>query len=461
MSKPRATKPAAKKKRTEVDSIKHKDRRANIPTEELRDFVAEDEAQPKQMLYPRDPSLDPQLVWKGKDEQDRNDLSVPIVPIYIQEKIHPQALIEDFRAQATVKEQAGAAEQTGFQSNLFGDFNGLEEDFARKVDFYSHETESQPHWSNRMILGDSLMVMTSLAEKEGLRGKVQMIYFDPPYGIKFGSNWQVSTRKRDVRDKAEDATRQPEQVRAFRDTWKLGIHSYLAYLRDRLIVARELLTETGSIFLQIGDENVHVVRSVLDEVFGSENFIATISYTKTSGQTSKYLSVTTDYIHWYSKNYDAVKYRPIYAEKKLGEEGSSMYQYLEEADGSRRRLSGDEFKKTQTLPENSRPFRLGDVTSQRLGRPSGEGTAMYFPVNLGKKAYLPPGTRGWSTTRDGMSRLIAAGRIIAQGDRLAFIRYLDDFAAFELDNNWTDTAGSSDRIYVVQTNINVVSRWHS
>ena len=233
-----------------VESIRHQDKRKNIPTEELRDFVAADENAPKKMLYPRDPSLDPQLVWKGKDEQDAEDLAVPVVPIYIQEKIHPQAIIDSL---PRIDQSAG-------QLDLFSDFNGLPEDFSDRIDFYHHEG----NWSNRMILGDSLLVMTSLAEKEGLKGKVQTIYLDPPYGIKFGSNWQVSTRKRDVKDgKAEDATRQPEQVRAFRDTWKLGIHSYLAYLRDRLVVARDLLTETGSIFVQIGDENVHLVRSIL------------------------------------------------------------------------------------------------------------------------------------------------------------------------------------------------------
>ena len=237
----------AKNKRAsenKVESIRHKDKRKNIPTEELRDFVADDEAAPKTMLYPRDPSLDPQLVWKGKDEQDRQDLAVPVVPIYIQEKIHPQAIIDDLLAQAKKAKPEN-------QLKLFADFNGIE-DFDNKVDFYHHEQ----HWTNRMILGDSLLVMTSLAEKEGLKGKVQTIYIDPPYGIKFGSNWQVSTRKRDVKDgKLEDATRQPEQIRAFRDTWKLGIHSYLAYLRDRFVAARELLTETGSVFVQIGDEN--------------------------------------------------------------------------------------------------------------------------------------------------------------------------------------------------------------
>ena len=226
----------AKKKNTRktVESIRHRDKRTNIPTEELRDFVADEELAPKTMLYPRDSSLDPQLVWKGKDEQDREDLAVPVVPVYIQEKIHPQAIIDALPR----IEHAGDA-----QTNLFADFNGGPDDFAQKIDFCHHEQ----NWSNRLILGDSLLVMTSLAEKEGLKGKVQTIYLDPPYGIKFGSNWQVSTRKRDVKDgRAQDATRQPEQVRAFRDTWKLGIHSYLA---DRLVVARDLLTETGSVFV--------------------------------------------------------------------------------------------------------------------------------------------------------------------------------------------------------------------
>jgi len=260
-----------KKESTHIETTVHKkDRRKNIPTEELRDFVAEDEAKPKTILYPRDPSLDPQLVWKGKDEQDSEDLEVPVVPVYIQEKIHPKYIIEDLRAQAK-------KEKPEPQMQLFADFNGIQ--FEEMVEFYQHEL----NWTNRMILGDSLLVMTSLAEKEGLKGKVQMIYIDPPYGIKFGSNWQVSTRKRDVKDgSAEDATRQPEQIKAFRDTWKLGIHSYLAYLRNRLVVARDLLTETGSIFVQIGDENVHLVRCLMDEVFGSENFVATITFEKTT-----------------------------------------------------------------------------------------------------------------------------------------------------------------------------------
>src|ERR1039457_2691856 len=264
-----------------VDSIRHKDKRTNIPTEELRDFVADDEKSPRKLLYPRDPSLDPQLVWKGKDEQDAQDLAVPVVPVYIQEKIHPLALIENLRSKKA-------------QAELFADFNGIE--FEQYVDFYHHGQS----WTNRMILGDSLLVMASLAEKEGLKGKVQMIYMDPPYGIRFGSNFQVSTRKRDVKDgKAEDLTRQPEQIRAFRDTWELGIHSYLAYLRDRLVQARDLLTETGSIFVQIGDENVHLVRCVMDEVIGSGNFVAIIGVTKTSSATAELLAGTADFVLLY------------------------------------------------------------------------------------------------------------------------------------------------------------------
>ena len=290
---------AKKNTQKKVESIRHKDKRANIPTEELRDFVADEELAPKTMLYPRDPSLDPQLVWKGKDEQDREDLAVPVVPVYIQEKIHPQAIIDALPR----TEQPG-----GDQASLFADFNGGPADFAQKIDFYHHKQ----NWSNRLILGDSLLVMTSLAEKEGLKGKVQTIYLDPPYGIKFGSNWQVSTRKRDVKDgKAQDATRQPEQVRAFRDTWKLGIHSYLAYLRDRLVVARDLLTETGSIFVQIGDENVHLVRNMMDEVFGSENFANQISIRKSAARLARDSQRLRLFV-WYAKMLNRVKYPPSY-----------------------------------------------------------------------------------------------------------------------------------------------------
>src|SRR3954464_4441561 len=260
------------KPRTIVRATTHpSDRRSNIPTAELESFARPEEKSVAIVRYPRDPTLDPQLVWKGKDEQDGHDLEVPAVPIYIQETIDPLALVEELRAES---EGRRSEQQLGF----FGPYTDLT--FEEKVDFSRHPGK----WSNRMILGDSLLVMTSLAEKEGLKGQVQTIYIDPPYGIKFGSNWQVSTRKRDVRDgKDTDLTRQPEQVRAYRDTWELGIHSYLAYLRDRLATARELLTESGSVFVQIGDDNVHLVRSLLDEVFGASNFVSQIQFRTTGG----------------------------------------------------------------------------------------------------------------------------------------------------------------------------------
>ncbi|MGH2487713.1 MAG: DNA methyltransferase, partial [Ktedonobacterales bacterium] len=313
-----------------VESYKHQDTRANIPTEELRPFAPDDDL--RSQLYKRDTSLDPQLVWKGKVEQDAADLAVPVVPIYIQEKIQPRAIIEQVRAAARKPEYEMAP--------LFGDFNGIP--FEQMIDFYQH----QQHWTNRMILGDSLLVMSSLAEKEGLKGKVQMIYMDPPYGIKFGSNWQVSTRKRDVKDgKADDLTRQPEQIKAFRDTWALGIHSYLTYLRDRLTVARDLLTESGSVFVQIGDENVHLVRCVLDEVFGSENGISLITVQKMAGLSSEFLKGASDFVLWYAKDATRAKskYRQLFNDKVVGSGHGSgaRYDQIMSPEGERRQVPKD------------------------------------------------------------------------------------------------------------------------
>ncbi len=435
----------AKKKTTptKVESIRHKDKRANIPTEELRDFVAAEELSPKTMLYPRDPSLDPQLVWKGKDEQDREDLAIPVVPIYIQEKIHPQAIINALPR----KEQSADS-----QVNLFADFNGGPADFSKKVDFYHHEQ----NWSNRLILGDSLLVMTSLAEKEGLKGKVQTIYIDPPYGIKFGSNWQVSTRKRDVKDgKAEDATRQPEQVRAFRDTWKLGIHSYLAYLRDRLVIARDLLTETGSLFVQIGDENVHLVRCVLDEVFGSENFIAEVSFLTTSSQTADYIGSVADTVLWYAKNRNSLKYRQLYLPKDPRATGGWGFNYIEESDGNRRPLTTEERRNEISLPASARLYRLDNLTSQG---PTPSGTVNF----VFREKSFHPGTRShWKTTVSGMERLAQAYRIELTANQIQYVRFFDDFAVQPLTNVWMDTtqAGFVDpKLYVVQTVTKVIER---
>jgi len=431
---------------TPVEAITHGDKRSNIPTADAHDFVDPQIETVQQVRYPRDPSLDPQLVWRGKDHQDSSDLVTDAPPIYIQEKINPRVLIENLRKTAA----AGEAEP---ELALFDTFDGLNE--LDLVDFYHHES----NWSNRMILGDSQQVMASLAERELLRGKVQMVYLDPPYGIKFGSNWQVSTRKRDVKDgKREDAAREAEQIKAFRDTWELGIHSYLSYLRDRLVIARDLLTESGSVFVQISDENIHLVRSLMDEVFGSDQYVAIINYTKTSAQTSEYLPITSDYVLWYAKTKDRLKYRRLFQVKGLGGAGVGMYQHVEALDGSMRRLTGAESVGGESVLPGSRAFRLGDVTSQRQGRDSGPGSAMFFPVTVEGREFLPPASRGWSTTAPGMARLSMAGRLISQGKRLAYKRYLDDFPAFALDNSWNDSAGANDRLYIVQTNPRIIER---
>jgi adenine-specific DNA-methyltransferase len=289
-------------------------------------------------MYARNADLDPQLVWRGKDEQDRHPLAVDTVPIYVQEKIHPKAIIDDLRrvAQENVEPP---------MRDLFADFNGLP-DTEAKYEFYAHAA----NWSNRMILGDSLLVMNSLAEKEGLRGQVQMIYIDPPYGIRFASNWQPSTRTRDVRDgRPEGVSQEPEVIRAFRDTWEQGVHSYLGYLRDRLEVARELISESGSVFVQIGDENVHLARSLLDEIFGSVNFCSMVCFKTTTGAGSfaggtNVLSSVTNFLLWYARDLSRVKYRQLYIDKTLAGEGRTAYGYIEVSDGERRRASPDELR---------------------------------------------------------------------------------------------------------------------
>src|SRR5665811_1237470 len=283
-----------------VETLKHDEAsRKNIPTAEYQSVMKKDEQDPIRLAYERrNRDLDPQLVWRGKDEQDWSDLVVHAPPLYIQEKVHPKVLIDDL----VRRSKAGAEAEP--QLDLFADFNGLPDEGA-KTEFYQHDA----NWTNRMILGDSLQVMASLAEREGLRGKVQCIYIDPPYGIKFNSNFQWSTTSRDVKDgKADHITREPEQVKAFRDTWRDGIHSYLTYLRDRLTVSRDLLTESGSIFMQIGDENVHRVRGVMDEVFGDQNAVSTISYEKSTGLGAKLLPRNADYIVWFAKSADCLLY---------------------------------------------------------------------------------------------------------------------------------------------------------
>ncbi|RFB98000.1 site-specific DNA-methyltransferase [Rhizobium leguminosarum bv. trifolii] len=396
---------------------------------------------------------DAQLVWRGKDRQDWSDLVVNAPPLYIQEKVHPKAIIDDLKRKTNK-----AREEKSDAPDLFADFNGIADPEAR-AEFYQHTK----HWQNRMILGDSLQVMASLAEREEMRGKVQCIYFDPPYGIKFNSNWQVSTISNRVIDgKKEDVSREPEQVKAFRDTWKDGIHSYLTYLRDRLMVARELLAESGSVFVQIGDENVHRVRAVMDEVFGEENRVIEIVFAKTVGQTSEFIPGITDYCLWYAKRRTHTKFRPLQKEKMLGGEGTTGYRFVERGPFDWRPLSADEKAGLTPPPTDGRLVAIGDLSSQRQGRAAGEGSAMGFPIDFQGSKFRPAGARGWSTTKDGISRLSRANRMYSSGTGIGYVRYLDDYRTMPLTNIWSDTVGQSQyggsKVYVVQTGLKVVER---
>jgi adenine-specific DNA-methyltransferase len=373
-----------------VEALRHRREdatRRNIPTAEYQSVLEKEAEAPVRVAYERrNRDLDPQLVWRGKDEQDWSDLVVQAPPLYIQEKILPKALIDDLLRQT----QASREDSGDTTPDLFADFNGVPKG-ADKTDFYQHEQ----NWSNRMILGDSLQVMASLAEREGLRGKVQCIYIDPPYGIKFNSNFQWSTTSRDVKDgNAAHITREPEQVKAFRDTWRDGIHSYLTYLRDRLTVARDLLTESGSIFVQIGDENVHRVRAVMDEVFGHDSFINCIVFAKTSSSTGDFLGPTFDYLLWYAKRRDAVKYRRILLKKTPGQRGGTGYRSVEAADLSRRSLTHEEIDNPEYLPTDSRIYFRDNLTSQSVGRDKGRNRSRPWGPRF--RRHPPPASAGSS-----------------------------------------------------------------
>jgi adenine-specific DNA-methyltransferase len=443
-----------RKRTIEVEVLTHKEaKRRNIPTAEFESIMREEDKSPVQLAYARrNRDLDPQLVWRGKDEQDWSDLIVQAPPLYIQEKVHPKVLIDDLRRES--KERA--KENTPPAMDLFGDFNGLQ-DIQAKTEFYAHDQ----NWSNRMILGDSLSVMASLAKREGLRGQVQCIYIDPPYGIKFNSNFQWSTTTRDVKDGARDhITREPEQVRAFRDTWRDGIHSYLTYLRDRLTVARDLLQDSGSLFVQIGDENVHRVRALMDEVFGEDNCVSLIGFAKTSGSTDDYLGQTTDYLLWYARSKERVKFRTLLKRKKAGEPGGTNYNRIRNAAGESRSLSKDQLAELEALGDEWSIYSLDNLTSQSAGREKGEGAASWFPVELDGHVHRPALTVRWKTNEAGMQRLKIGGRLEATEKRLGYIRYLDDFPAVQITNRWDDVAASfmAAKIYVVQTSPTVVQR---
>ena len=434
------------KKGKRVETLIHQEAtRRNIPTAEYQPVMRSDDQDPVRVAYERrNPDLDPQLVWRGKDMQDWSDLVVQAPPLFIQEKVHPKVLIDDL---ARMSRQARAERQStepGLQTDLFGDFNGLLDDDA-KTEFYQHDA----NWSNRMILGDSLQVMASLAEREGLRGKVQCIYMDPPYGIKFNSNFQWSTTSRDVRDgKAEHITREPEQVKAFRDTWRDGIHSYLTYLRDRLIVARDLLTESGSIFVQIGDENVHRVRAVMDEVFGGENFASLITVRKTGGLGSSGLTGVADYVLWFAKSLESMKFRGLY-QIKADTGATSQYRYALLPSGEAITLS--KLSDAQTDAKVFQPTSLHTMFA-------GVQSCLYQTFDSDGKEFRLPTNRQWSTTLPNMMRLEKAARIYTGGNTPRYVRLLDDHPVTELTNLWIDVMGARDVVYVVQTNPQIAQR---
>lgn len=421
-----------------VETITHTDeKRRNIPTIEYRSMVREEQQSPIPVRYPRNTDLDPQLVWRGKDEQDWSDLVVHAPPLYIQEKVHPKVLIDDLKKQSKINQ--GASEGPRYrQLDLFSDFNGVPEGDA-KTEFYQHDQ----NWSNRMILGDSLQVMASLAEREGLRGKVQCIYFDPPYGIKFNSNFQWSTTSRDVKDgNAGHITREPEQVKAFRDTWRDGIHSYLTYLRDRLTVARDLLSASGSVFVQIGDENVHRVRALLEEVFSEENFVSQIAYRTTTGKASAALDSTRDFVLWFAKSLSDMKFRRPWFERDVDADSNFRFDFD---------VSGE------FIPANAKPYRIArmnPITSQ-----SGSSTTTFEYRFRGK--YFTPGKGGWKTNLVGMERLKKSQRLTFSGRTLGYVRPFRDFACQSHTDIWDDTRQSGfgdSKFYVVQTAASVVQR---
>ncbi|MGH8191279.1 MAG: site-specific DNA-methyltransferase [Rhodanobacteraceae bacterium] len=475
----------ARKPRTpkQVASLKHKEaKRTNIPTAEYQSVMQKEAKAPVKVSYPRgahgldaekdqrNRDLDPQLVWRGKDSQDWSDLVVNAPPLYIQEKVGPKALIDELmresrdhpsrhsrgaaadhpspsRGGAGGGDGLGAGEPRD-QPDLFGDFNGLPEG-ADKTDFYHYEG----NWQNRMILGDSLQVMASLAEREGLRGKVQCIYLDPPYGIKFNSNFQWSTTSRDVKDgNAEHITREPEQVKAFRDTWRDGIHSYLTYLRDRLTVARDLLAESGSIFVQIGDENVHRVRAVMDEVFGDDNFVSQIFVQKSGGFASGRLDNIGDYILWYARDTARLKFRPLLDNKANAKSGMSNYPNLMLGSYEERLLNKEERDGVISLPKGAKLFGVHSITSART---LGGGDTKSFPFE--GKIYTP-GNNTFKTDSGGLQVLNKSGRFRATAKRLGYVRFFDDFAAVTINNNWSDTRGDMGMIYVVQTSTKIIER---
>jgi len=450
MAKKKTRKKASSRKpRKTVETLKHTDAsRKNIPTAEHQSVMARDEQTPIQVAYERrNRDLDPQLVWRGKDEQDWSDLVVQAPPLYIQEKVHPKVLIDDLLRQTREQEQAGKEQQL----DLFADFNGLPDE-VRSTEFYQHDA----NWTNRMILGDSLQVMASLAEREGLRGQVQCIYLDPPYGIKFNSNFQWSTTSREVRDgNVGHITREPEQVKAFRDTWRDGIHSYLTYLRDRLTTARDLLTRSGSLFVQIGEENVHRIRAVLEEIFGADNFVAQVFFKTTSSLGGSHLGGSGDFLLWFARSKSELKHRGLFLPSGLEQDVGNRYTRVQTADLRRRPMNTEERRGQREALSEVHVYRHDNLKSQS----GGESTDFDYEHD---GIVFKRGRGFWKTNQAGMDLLAKAWRLgYPTPNSLAFVRFIDDFPVTPISDLWTDTqtgAFTEEKTYVVQTNTKVVER---
>jgi adenine-specific DNA-methyltransferase len=431
-----AKKPARKRN---IEQYNHKDKkRVNNPPVGLVTPDTDKDTGTKQQ-YKYDPHLDPQLVWAGKAEH--TSFKVPTRSLHVHERIDPKTIIE------AVRKRNGKDAQPGL-------FDSLEENppLREAIEFYKHAH----NWSNRLVAGDSLLVMNSLLEKEGMAGKVQMIYIDPPYGIKYGSNFQPFVNKRDVKDgKDEDLTAEPEMIKAFRDTWELGIHSYLTYLRDRLLLAKDLLHESGSCFVQISDENVHHVRELMDEIFNSENFINQIVFKKKSGLTVSRMEHSYDAILWYAKNIECHKFRKLFEEKEsgVGETTGMRYDQIESPDGKKRRpLSVDEKKNPNLIPAGWRPFKMSNPCS--MSSTDRTGDALEFEG----KIYYPPAGRAWASHSEGMKRLIQKNRLMSTGKNLAYVLYLDDFSLIPVTDIWLDLLMRTEKVFVVQTAEKVIQR---
>lgn len=393
----------------------------------------------------------PYLNWAGKAE--RTSFDVDTVSLHVHERIDPASILAVVRKR--LRKEKGEHGGTG---DMFRAWFEEPLPYREAIEFYRHDRG----WTNRLVTGDSLLVMNSLLQKEGMAGQVQMIYIDPPYGIKYGSNFQPFVNKRDVKDrKDEDLTQEPEMIKAFRDTWELGIHSYLTYLRDRLLLAKDLLHESGSVFVQISDENLHHVREIMDEVFGAENFVSQITFSKTSGATVNLLPSTADYILWSAKDKGKVKFRSVYLTKEFGGDGSGKYDQVQEANGARRSLSSKE-RTDWTGANGERVYRLDNLTSQSEGREKGFGAACWFPISIEGRDFLPSEKNRWKTNEDGIRRLVHAKRIQSTTNSLAYVRFIDDFPAFAITNVWDDVGGIQSRadpkVYVVQTAIKAVER---